>query len=336
MRCATTDSLTATKMPGCSHQPLPFRGRDGSINASKVLPDQTLQVPIGFVHLPKTAGTMVQEQVTCPDLRCNGHGATAIMRQAVGMPAVMILREPVARFVSAFVYAIDGSEFHKGAVHFDRSDKFTSDFRRFSTAGAFVDALRDPSAPLHRNVTRAVKLREGGLQFRPMVGWLERAKLSQVSFVCYAEAADVLGARLQRALRTLGSPCVVPALRTINRSGRFDGKAPGGTRAVEATATALTHEQAAWVREQYSADVELFEAVCGADGDGSGARDGDNHKAAAALPECVCSCGPCKRPMGIDDRTESRPPPMRPVRSLPAAARAPAARSYKIGARPGR
>ena len=111
-------------------------------------------------------------------------------------------------------------------------------------------------------------------------------------------------------------------------SGRFDGKAPGGTRAVEASVTTLTHEQAAWVREQFSDDVELFEAVCGA--------DGETGKMAVALPECVCSCGPCKRPMGIDDRTEPRPPPVRPVRPLPAAARGVAARSSKIGTRPGR
>ena len=83
----------------------------GADNVRQQLPGQSLNVPIGLIHLPKTGGTAIEaSDWACPDLRCYGHLTTARDWHLFGLKSLVILRDPVSRFVSAFEYARRGSD----------------------------------------------------------------------------------------------------------------------------------------------------------------------------------------------------------------------------------
>ena len=136
---------------------------------------QSIEVPIGFVHITKAGGTSVEFELDCPDLRCSGHSVDSWMWERLGMDSLVVIRDPIDRFVSNFNYAKFGSDIHHGKELALRG-KHTSEFVYFPSAGAFIDALAGPDRGV--NTSAETKLawdatkREGGLPFRRQSQWV--------------------------------------------------------------------------------------------------------------------------------------------------------------------
>ena len=226
------------------------------------LPGQSLDTPLGFVHVTKGGGTVLEAYLGCPDLRCHGHTASAIDWQRRNMDSLVVIRNPIDRFISNFHYARLGSDVHFGA-EMRLPGKHTSDFLAFPTAGHMVDALAKPDAGA--NTTRATRVawssivkREGGLAFARQAHWLRNATPGRLHVVCYDEHR--LSERVQAALRAAGSNCSIASLPVINKTGKR--VATGGFTAHNQSAVELTAEQAAWVSRQYADDVVLYREHC--------------------------------------------------------------------------
>ena len=186
------------------------------------------------------------------------------------MDSLVILREPVDRFISNFNYARIGSDMAQGAVLRLRG-KHTAEFAFFKSAGSFVDALATPgSGPNASFPTQlawnAVQKREGGVAFRKQSFWLRNTTRSRLHVVCYNASGIDVG--VARVLRMAGSNCSVDALaRRINRTGKY--VKPNQTASVEfhnhatdAEDDALSPNQTAWVLEQYAEDAAMYRAHC--------------------------------------------------------------------------
>ena len=243
------------------------------------LPGQSLKVPIGFVHITKAGGTAVELELDCPDLRCSGHNVDSWTWERQGMDSLVVIRDPIERFVSNFNYARFGSELHYGSELRLRG-KHTYEFSYFGSAGAFIDALAGPDRGVNTSlVTKlawdAIVKREGGMTFRRQAQWVKNTTPARLHFVCY-DAHD-MNVRLERALRAAGSNCSVSKLPTINRTGKF--VKANDTRkflALDSTPTEndaltvhreknkpLTPNQTAWLARQYAPDLKLYREHCG-------------------------------------------------------------------------
>ena len=255
----------------------------GADNVRQQLPGQSLNVPIGLIHLPKTGGTAIEaSDWACPDLRCHGHVATARDWHLFGLKSLVILRDPVSRFVSAFEYARRGSDSAPISEQRKSPGKLTHYFYHFKNVSQFVDALANASAREHPVAKEALVNREGGIAFRHQAAWLAGAKLPELHVVCYS--ADNLAANLEATLRRAGSNCTTQRLTTINRTNRPAPKAPVGTSASGSNhdvAHNLSATQTAWILATYAEDAALHQAFCG-EGASDSAAAAALHRARAA------------------------------------------------------
>lgn len=179
------------------------------------------------------------------------------------MDSLVVIREPVSRFLSAFDYAKFGSELTSPAIMRLRG-KHTAEFRHFRTAGSFVDALAQPEGG---NATPAATAaawgglvkREGGVAFRKQTQWLRntsRVDATRLHLVCYDSQGIAMA--VERVLQRIGSNCSVEALkRTINLTPK-----PNNTASERLRPERLMPNQSAWVRAQYTEDAALYRAVC--------------------------------------------------------------------------
>ena len=236
------------------------------------------------MHITKAGGTSVEFELDCPDLRCSGHSVDSWMWERLGMDSLVVIRDPIDRFVSNFNYAKFGSDIHHGKELALRG-KHTSEFVYFPSAGAFIDALAGPDRGV--NTSAETKLawdatkREGGLPFRRQSQWVFNTTPARLHFVCY-DTHD-MNARLERALQMAGSNCSAAAakLPTINRTGKYvkannASNFTGGFLALNSTTTAndkmltlhwlknkpLTPNQTAWLERQYAPDRKLYREHC--------------------------------------------------------------------------
>ena len=249
--------------------------------ALEKLPGQSLNIPLGIVHITKAGGTTIEANFDCPDIRCYGHSAYSRDWEKIGMDSLVVIREPVARFLSNFQYAKFGSEVTRGAA-MKLQGKHTSEFLQFRTAGDFVDALAQTGVGANASMPTtiawdAVTKREGGIAFRKQIRWLYNTSRSRLHVVCYDAVGIAPG--VAQVIRSVGSNCSVAALnRTINRTTR---PAPGhkhdaSSHDASSSATLDEHSasssadsdssllpnQTAWVASQYLEDVALHRALC--------------------------------------------------------------------------
>ena len=220
-------------------------------DSTGMLPGQSMASPLGYVHITKTGGTALKRQLACPDLRCeNGHDMTTQDWQAAGLDTLVVLREPLERFASAFAHARNGTEIYL-TTHMQRQAQAFS-------LPVFIDALRNETHPQAAAAWNLLLHREGGQQFREQAAWLTGDPL-RTHVVCYDK--DDLIDRLEFTLGRLGSNCSLRSVALLNNSTH---SAQADTaEADEATREdALSEAQKLWVRTYYSHDTALWQAHC--------------------------------------------------------------------------
>ena len=189
------------------------------------------------------------------------------------MDSLLVIREPVSRFISNFNYAREGSDV-AGGHELRLRGKHTSGFRSFRNVGEFIDALSEPNrgidgsdnSHLTRLAWESAQRREGGLAFRRQIFWVSNATRARLHFMCYHP--DGIGEGLERALRAAGSNCSASKLPFINRTSKQTKDNATGShidsQALNSTSkkNALTEKQRAWVLRQYPEDAALYREHC--------------------------------------------------------------------------
>ncbi|MFD1950339.1 sulfotransferase [Sphingomonas arantia] len=194
------------------------RRRLASIRSSGVL----------FIHVPKNAGTSLSmalygHAVTHDTMRYYAHVAPDFVASAT---SVAVVRDPVARFVSAFRYAATGGTRHRRV-----SEPFRAAYQAFRSIDAALDHLerhRDPFAVDHI--------------FRAQCWYL-------------TDAAGRLAVDHLVPIDDLGRLHALFADRKVAPFPRLN--------ASRASATMLSDVQRARIRRLYAEDVALWESVRG-------------------------------------------------------------------------
>ena len=224
-----------------------------------------------LVHTPKTGGTALVDFVEaghCDELGlCAGdsHGARLSTLQRAARRAggngprpVAVVREPVERFLSTFLYWKYGSPNSRWPA---RSEAFVREWDvLFPDAASFVDAWSEPGHRLHGAAWRVLsgQAEESSLHpltweehWLPQRHWLD-GDVSQATLVCFTGDADAFAGRIQRAL----APWVPCDLSAINRTNA----SPHDERAARSRRLGETHR--AWLRHEYRADLRLWNRTC--------------------------------------------------------------------------
>lgn len=131
-----------------------------------------IQEEFAFIHIPKNAGnSIIQALKTCPRFRICNH--SILLSSVAHLKQVVILRDPVDRFTSAFFYV----------KNYPRADReiYAQKYGRFQTPEQLVQALlhEDPVAtqfletggPLH--IVNGKKIYTNWV-FHPQKDWVDR------------------------------------------------------------------------------------------------------------------------------------------------------------------
>lgn len=130
-----------------------------------------------LIHIPKTGGTSICNR-KCSNLKCDYfHRQESYWQQMFpDFKTMVILRNPVDRFVSAFNYAKFGTKDDLDNRSGHRRDLFL----KFKNVSSFVTALQKKE----KSAIQALRLREGGRQFEHAYKFLDGNPKKRILF-CY-------------------------------------------------------------------------------------------------------------------------------------------------------
>lgn len=237
----------------------------------------------------------VQQRHACPNLHFyRSHERTERQWQQRGFHTIVVLREPVDRFRSAFDYAAFGSEKYQ-------SNRDWRLARVFGNASSFARSLSlkrphtSETAPAIADPTPSsiawdvLKHREHGVQFRPAARWVDGDPRRR-SVVCYdpqfgatteelghsnasrssesSELAVAVAAIVEKGLQRAPSSTAQRA-ELSNEKGQRVGPVQGTCRinakprnVSKKRSRTLDADGAAWVRSYYNMDVALYAKYC--------------------------------------------------------------------------
>jgi hypothetical protein len=204
---------------------------------------------VAYVHVPKTGGSAVEAWLreSWPRrVTLSGHHKLTLA-SSKALVTLITLREPLERFVSTHAYWVHGAAdepWHR------RSDDWvpclggtTTEFDLRSLTG-FVAAARAGVIDLE-----AWDDWFGCAPFRRQMDWLAGGDVARAVVIRYASDPAVFAERVGGAVRmALGEAGDVPPMRVVNATRRREH-------------CALADDDAAWVRERYAADAELWASV---------------------------------------------------------------------------
>jgi len=224
-------------------------------------PDEHLHL----VHIAKCAGRAVKSQHAhlrrrdaksgSPFEDTHGHSVRASDIEAMGHIAVVVLREPVERFESAFTFIRTGG--------FGVRLPIEHALLRYNSSDALVDALRsaDPAVLVQgRDGLRCDAkfrycspgfseqdpydlVRHTSIEFRPQMWWLNNRQRQSVRIICFPDLSTAF-----------------PSLK----SGRLEQRLRKGLKGHWYIARALQDPaNIQFVKDMYRADAELYTRVCG-------------------------------------------------------------------------
>jgi hypothetical protein len=150
---------------------------------------------------------------------------------------LVVLRDPVDRFASAYRYAFAGTvEDANGGRH------LRAEIQRFPTVESFVQALM-----VNDTVARhVIQRREDGIQFRSMKAWLDGDPTRRLH-VCYSPN---LALGIETQLKRVNVSCDFSHVRRFWTS--------------RDTNTSLSDASALFLYNMYAWDKQLFDLHCGA------------------------------------------------------------------------
>ena len=209
---------------------------------------------VAYVHIPKTGGSAVEawlREAWPRRITLSGHHKLTLASSKAAVTLVTI-REPLERFVSTHSYWVHGAAdepWHR------RSDDWvpclggtSSKFDLRSLTG-FVNAARAGVIDLE-----AWDDWFGCAPFKRQMDWLAGGDVAKAIVVRYDSDPGVFAERVGGAVRlALGDAGDVPLMRVVNATRRREH-------------CVLADDDAAWVRERYAADAELWDRVNGGGG----------------------------------------------------------------------
>ena len=212
---------------------------------------------VAYVHVPKTGGSAVEawlREAWPRRITLSGHHKLTLAdhQKNGGVVTLVTIREPLERFVSTHAYWVHGAAdepWHR------RSDDWvpclggtSTEFDLRSLTG-FVAAARAGAIDLE-----AWDDWFGCAPFKRQMDWLSGGDVARAVVIRYASDPAVFAERVGGAVRmALGEAGDVPPMRVVNATRRREH-------------CALADDDAAWVRERYAADAELWDRVNVGDG----------------------------------------------------------------------
>lgn len=190
-----------------------------------------------FVHPTKTGGTAVEQYFKRHHSK-SVRGAGHIHTCANSQNPVVIVREPMDRFVSMFRYwrngAMDGA--------YTRPPGWVS----VNSISDFIARLRDDDDAFRRKYLRRGFTTD--LHFAEQGHWLDPSDHAKTVVIAYDK--DRLDDKLGMLLDHLGLPRVGLPLPRVNV-----------TKSCEGVSCEMTDEDRAWVEDRYEADFRLWHLV---------------------------------------------------------------------------
>ena len=180
-----------------------------------------------FIHVPKNAGTSVSEQLYGQQIKHETVRYYAMVAPDVlDLPSFAIVRDPVARFLSAFAYASNGGTRDRSVAR-----PFNARYQAFEGIDDAIDHLACARSPF--NIDHI---------FRPQSWYLTDSEgACRIDRLVPYEALDRLG-------QIVG----LPALDDLPRLNGRTGTAP----------PTLSPSQNAFVKDFYAADFALWRNAC--------------------------------------------------------------------------
>lgn len=190
-----------------------------------------------FVHVTKTGGTAVEQYFKAHHPR-QVKGVGHLHRCGNSSNPIVIIRDPMERFVSMFEYWRNGATDGK----YQRKAEWVS----VNTISDFVRKLRGKDRSfernfLHRDFTT-------NLHFCEQAYWLKPADYAKTTVLVYDR--DRMDEKLRALLTHLGLPhrgLPLPRVNVTKTDSRVD--------------TSMTDDDRAWVRERFRCDFELWHMV---------------------------------------------------------------------------
>lgn len=186
-----------------------------------------------FIHPTKSGGTALERYF-------EAHYKEYIVGKTHGNKCsptnnpIIVLREPIDRFISMYKYWKKGS---KDIKPYQRSNEFVSKYGNY-TIKDFINLLKD-----NAKVDLCVSF-TGNLHFVPTTHWIAKTPLDKIIIILYIKNLDI---KMTHILKNLGVPDKKIPLGIVNESIGSDED------------VILNEEDLQYINERFKDDFDLYE-----------------------------------------------------------------------------